>query len=139
MIYMIRISASKMVDTKQLDGLWSSIGWKKRGDKKWKEVMSKTSFCTSAWNGKILVGFGRILEDGIMCMFYDIGVHPKYHGKGIGTEIMKKLIQQVKGKKYASVGLFIWESNKGNIPFYQKFGFEKVSTGMELVRYMRRE
>ena len=52
---------------------------------------------------------------------------------------MKKLIGQVKDKKYASIGLFTWENNAANIQFYEKFGFEKVGTGMELVRYMRRE
>lgn len=132
-------SNSTNIGPKHLDGLWSSIGWKKRGAKKWKEVLSKTSFCVSVWDGRILVGFGRVLEDGVMCMFYDIGVHSKYQRKGIGTKIMKKLIEKVKDKKYVSIGLFAWESNPQNIPFYEKFGFERVGTGMELVQHMRRE
>ena len=127
------------VDAKQLDILFERIGWRKRGAVKWREVLSKSSFGVSAWDGEKLVGFGRLIEDGVMCMFYDIGVLPEYQGKGIGGEIMKRLIDEVKYKKYASIGLFSWEDNPNNIPFYQKFGFEKVGTGMELTKYMKRE
>ncbi len=74
-----------------------------------------------------------------MCMFYDIGVHPDYQRKGIGTNIMQVLIDEVKDKNYASIGLFAWEYNPQNMPFYEKFGFKKVGTGMELLKYMKRE
>ena len=92
------------------------------------------------WDEKTLIGFGRIMEDGVMCMFYDIGVHPAYQRQKIGTKIMNTLLAQVKDKKYASIGLFAWEENKdANMLFYKKFGFEQVNTGMELVKYMKRE
>ncbi len=133
-----RESTAKRINPEHLDTLFESIGWKKR-QKKWKNVLSKSSFVYSVWNGKKLVGLGRIMEDGVMCMFYDIGVHPDYQGKGVGKKIMNALIKKVKNKKFASIGLFAWEENPGNIPFYEKFGFERVGTGMELVRYMRRE
>ena len=87
----------------------------------------------------MLIGFGRILEDGVMCMFYDIGVHPDYQRGGVGKKIMEYLIDKVKDKRYVSIGLFAWEENPANIPFYENFGFEKVGTGMELVKFMKRE
>ena len=87
--------------------------------------------------GDKLIGLGRILEDGIMCMFYGIGIHPDFQKKGIGTKIMKILIEKVKDKGYTSIGLFAWEKNPGNIRFYEKFGFRKTPTGMELFRYMK--
>lgn len=135
----MRYSTNKNIDTEQLDNLWKAIGWRPRGSEKWREVLSKSSFVYSVWDDKMLVGFGRILEDGIMCMFYDIGVHPDYQGQRIGTRIMETLIDQVKDKKYASIGLFTWEENPDNIRFYEKFGFKRVNTGMELVKYMKRE
>lgn len=110
-----------------------------RGSEKWREVLSKSSFVYSVWDDNKLLGFGRILEDGIMCMFYDIGIHPDYQDLGIGTKIMETLIDQVKDKNYASIGLFVWEENPKAIQFYEKFGFKKVNTGMELVKYMERE
>ena len=134
----IRESTSMKVSTKRLDDLWKAIGWRQRGERKWKEVLSKSQHVYSLWNRKQLIGFGRIVEDGIMCMFYDITVHPKYQGKGLGKMIMDNLINQVKGKGYASIGLFAWEGNPNNVPFYETLGFEKT-TGMELKRRMKPE
>ena len=129
----------KDLDINQLDDLWTAIGWASRGKKKWKEVLSKSSFVCSVWDKKNMIGFGRILEDGMMCMFYDIGVHPEFRERGIGTKLVKILINQVKDKGYASIGLFAWEQNPNNILFYKKFGFKQVPTGMELVKHMKRE
>jgi|SRR3989338_3744448 len=134
----VRISTSKNVDARQLDNLWRSI-WIRRGVAKWKEVLSKSRFVCSAWDGKKLVGFGRIVEDGTMCMFYDIAVHPEYRRKGVGTRIMNELVRKIKKKKYASIGLFAWKENPANISFYKKFGFVRVATGMELVKLMKKE
>ena len=76
------------LDTQQLDSLWNAIGWRQRGQEKWKKVLSKSYFMYTAWDGNRLIGTGRITEDGIMCMFYDIGVHPDYQRKGIGARIL---------------------------------------------------
>jgi len=122
----------------QLNELWKSIGWRPRKIKKWTEVLSKTKIMFTAWHEKKLIGTGRLIEDGIMCMLYDIGVHPKYQKQGIGTKILEKLINEIKNKKYASIGLFAWKENKANISFYKKHGFEKT-TGMELTKYMKPE
>ena len=128
---------NKKVDSKHLDLLFSSIGWKPRGAK-WKEVLEKSSFVCSVWDGARLVGFGRIVEDGAMCMFYDVLVRPDYQDRGIGSRIMNYLIGKIKDKKYTSIGLFSWEYNEKSIGFYEKFGFKKVKTGMELVKFMDR-
>ena len=129
----------KNIDTSELDSLFQKIGWNKRGNAKWTEVLSKSYFVYSIWDTKKIIGFGRIMEDGTMCMFYDICVAPDYQNKGIGKQIMEALIKKVKDKNYASIGLFAWEENPNNLPFYEKFGFVKVKMGMELEKYMKRE
>ena len=132
-------STKKEIDTTQLNKLWNAIGWSSRDLNKWKNALLKSTFVISVWDAEKLIGLGRILEDGIMCMFYDIAVHPDYQRRGIGTSIMNKLIDKVKDKRYVSIGLFTWEGNPANNQFYKKFGFEKVGTGMELVKCMQRE
>jgi ribosomal protein S18 acetylase RimI-like enzyme len=104
------------------------MGWQPRSEKKWKEILSKSSFVYSVWDNDKLVGMGRLAEDGIMCMFYDVIVHKNYQGRGIGKMIVNKLIDQTKGKKYCSVGLF---TDKNEIKFYKKLGFKIDSIGME--------
>ncbi|MBI2139044.1 GNAT family N-acetyltransferase [Candidatus Woesearchaeota archaeon] len=130
----------KKIGPKRLDELWIAIGWTPRKTK-WLEVLSKSSFVYSIWDGRRLAGLGRIVEDGVMCMFYDIGVHPDFQGKhSVGPRIIEALIAKVKSKGYASIGLFRWEPNlKNNTRIYEKFGFKNVNTGMELTKYMKRE
>lgn len=135
---MIIYSDSKEIPTEKLDALFQTIGWK-RDLLKWPKVLEKSTHVVCAYDGDTLVGFGRVLEDGVMCMFYDMCVHPDYRGKGVGTRIIEKLIDIVKNKGYASIGLFAWEKNPDNISFYKKFGFEKASGGMELRKYMTAE
>ena len=134
-----RESTSKKLNIKQIDCLRASADWpKRRSDKKWREVLSKSSFVYSIWDKDKMIGMGRILEDGIMCMFYDIVVHKDYQGKGIGKMIMKKLIDQVKDRGYTSIGLFASKENiKFLLPFYKKFGFKLIKTGMECKKYMK--
>ncbi len=122
-----------------LDDLFRSIGWRERGPEKWKEVLDNSRYCAYVITGNSLVGFGRIVEDGVMCMFYDIAIHPDHQTRGLGRELMSGLIAKVRDKDYASIGLFTWEQNPGNVAFYESLGFERVPTGMELTRYMRRE
>jgi len=127
-------SNKKDLNIEQIDFLMSSVGWTNyRGKKKWREILSKSSFVYSVYDGNKMVGFGRILEDGAMCMFYDIMVHYDYQGKGIGKMIMNNLLDFIKDKNYISVSLFAWPENKDFlIPFYNKFGFELFETGMRL-------
>lgn len=135
----IIFSNSKDIPIEKLNRLFEAIGWERGSTQKWEKVLSVSSYVVGAFDEDTLVGFGRILEDGVMCMFYDITVHPDYQGQGIGTKIMENLVDKVKDKGYVSIGLFAWDKNPQNISFYKKFGFEKVDTGMELIKYMTRE
>jgi GNAT superfamily N-acetyltransferase len=127
-------SIKKDLNIEQIDSLMDSVGWSNnRGEEKWREILSKSSFVYSVYDRQKMVGFGRILEDGAMCMFYDIMVHHDYQGQGIGKMIMNSLLEQTKDKDYISVSLFAWPENKDFlIPFYNKFGFELFETGMRL-------
>jgi len=125
------------IETRHLNNLFNAVGWRHREERKWKEVFSKSHFVYTAWDETKdetkLVGMARIVEDGVMCMFYDICVHPDYQRKGIGSRILKELINRTKDKEYRSIGLFAWEENPANIKFYEKFGFVRTS-GMELAK-----
>ena len=127
-------STSKKIDHAQLDALMESVGWTPgRGEKKWEEILSKSSFVYSVYDGDTLVGFGRAVDDGAMCVFYDILVHANYQGKGIGKMVTQHLLDYTKDKNFIAVSLFAWPKNKDFlIPFYRKFGFELFETAMRL-------
>ena len=120
------------IDPAALSELTGAVGWGRRSDEKWHEILTRSKYLYSIWFQNKLVGFGRILEDGTMAMFYDIAVHPEYQGQGLGTKIMRHLLSQVADKGYASIGLFAWDKNPASIAFYEHHGFKQVNFGMKL-------
>jgi GNAT superfamily N-acetyltransferase len=131
-----RESTLKAIEAEKIDALQTSIGWQKRGDEKWKESLAKSFFVYSVWDNDKLIGMGRILEDGTMCMLYDIMVHKDYQGQGIGKMIVGRLVDQIKDKDYHSINVFM--DNESLRPFYEKFGFEPLGTGMQCKKYMKK-
>lgn len=127
-------STNKDLSWEQINNLRFSVGWcTKRGEEKWREILDKSSFVYSVYDKDRMIGMGRIVEDGIFCMFYDIVVHKDYQSQGIGKMIMNNLLTFIKDKKFSSVSLFADPNNRDFlIPFYNKFGFELFETGMRL-------
>ena len=91
-------------------------------------------FSISAIIDNEIVGIAR-LDGDTACNFYinDVYVLPEYQGKGIGSFMMKKLIQYVKEMCIPGTTVYITLfSSKGKEPFYEKLGFERHSGGMEM-------
>lgn len=133
------LESKKEITFSDINALTESVGWGKRfhqTEEKWQYVLDSSTHVAYIKENEKLIAFGRILEDGIMCMFYDICVHPDYQGKDIGTLIMNHLINKIKDKNYISIGLFVWEGNKTAHEFYNKLGFEKA-VAMELKNCMK--
>jgi len=59
----------------------------------------------------------------------DVVVSGEYRGKGIGTDIMKKLIEVGRSKKLRTIDLTS-NPKKGAGHFYEKLGFAERSTGV---------
>ncbi|MGQ3478824.1 GNAT family N-acetyltransferase [Paenibacillus sp. TY11] len=80
-----------------------------------------------------LVGFGRILSDGVYQTFIcDLIVHPDYQNKGMGRAILTQLLEKCKSSGIRWVQL---SSAKNKQSFYEKFGFQERSAdapGMQL-------
>lgn len=129
----IKCLDTKNVDVNQLNNLFEAVGWGRRDIEKCKIILKKSSKVISVWDDSInkLIAFGRIMEDSVMCVFFDIAVHPDYQRKGFGNLVMNKLLDFVKGKEYASISLFAWDKNPYSIKFYEKLGFKQVENGMK--------
>ena len=92
-------------------------------------------YTLSAYDEEQLVGFGRVLCDGVMhAMIFDLIVHPTHQRRGIGSEILKRLVAVCREKDITDVQLFV---AKGMVPFYEEHGFTlrpNDAPGMELSR-----
>ena len=81
-----------------------------------------------AYDGAQLIGAGRAISDGVWrAAIYDVVVLPEYQGKGIGTKIIRYLVQKV------NVDVIMLFAAPGKEIFYNKLGFRKMKTAMALM------
>lgn len=110
--------------SEQAFALFEATGWNvvyKISEREYEQVLRESWYTVSAYDGDKLVGIGRMTSDGILhAMIYDMIVNPEYQGKGIGTEILKRLVDFCHSRRIRDIQLFCaW----GKQPFYEKNGF----------------
>jgi len=99
------------------------------------QALQASWFVLSAYEDKKLVGFGRLVSDGILhAMVYELIVLPEYQRQGIGGEILEKLVENCKEVGVRDIQLFC---ARGKREFYEKRGFVARpgdGPGMQYVR-----
>ena len=128
----IEYRVNSKIKPEELNSIIELVGWKGRSREEWLKILELSSFHVSAWCGSHLVGFGRIFEDGVMCMIYDVMVDPNFQNRKIGTTIMKYIMEELRNHNFHTTGLFAWNKKPELRKFYKKFGFIEVSHGMQL-------
>lgn len=108
--------------------LFGTTGWNEtyRADaRELAEAIDRSWYAVAAYDGDELVGFGRIVSDGVLyAMIYDMIVYPSHQGLGIGTRILERLVARCSAAGLREVQLF---SAKGKAGFYRKRGFVERS------------
>jgi len=84
------------------------------------------------WDGDFLVAFGRATSDGVYrAMLWDVMVHPRYQGQGIGRQLIGHLLAHPKLATVEKVYL-VTTDGQG---FYERLDFKQnPTTTMVLVR-----
>lgn len=89
-------------------------------------VFGNSMFRCFVRDGATLVGAGRSLADGGDCAYIaDVVVHPDHQGRGLGSEIIRRLLSLADG--YKKVILY---AKPGTEAFYGELGFLRMSTAM---------
>lgn len=79
-------------------------------------------FVVSAWDGERLVGCVRALSDGaVRNVVYDLVVEREYRGRGIGSELLRRLMQR------CPRGEWLLQTEEHIVPFYEKMGFRRYA------------
>ena len=114
-------------------------GWGKTSIPKAETAIKNTPFSIVAFDNDTVVGIGRIIGDGALIWYIqDVVVLSEYRGNGIGTAIIKHLIEYAKANSLPNerftIGLM---STNGNEEFYTRLGFrtmpnEHKGHGMEM-------
>ena len=94
-------------------------------------ALSNSHSLITAWNDTQLVGLGNALSDGYLVVYYPhLLVHPDFHGKGIGKQIMQAFQQ-----KYSNFHQQILVANESAIPFYKSCGFVRAGMTESMWKY----
>lgn len=85
-------------------------------------ALANSHSLVSAWKNSNLIGLGNAISDGSVVVYYPhLLVRPDYQGMGIGTEIMRRLIE-----KYKDFHQHILVADGRAIEFYRKCGFTRA-------------
>lgn len=114
----------------EIISLYKSVGWVNYTNN---PLMLKESFANSlkilgAYDNEKLLGVIRVVGDGHSVVFIqDILIYPEYQRKGIGTALLKRVLQDY---KYVYQKHLLTENTEKTIQFYKSLGFT-MDTDME--------
>ncbi|WP_232697191.1 GNAT family N-acetyltransferase [Brevibacillus daliensis] len=116
-------------DFTQLLSLYESLGWNslKLSVDELKQMCNQSWYAIYAFDDQKLVGMGRIISDGVITgIICGLCVLPSYQSKGIGREMLNRMIRHCEQNRVIPQ-LLCTESLES---FYESFGFKKFSVGM---------
>lgn len=99
------------------------------GRKRYVDIM-KSRFLSASWQAWVAAQEGIVIGYTIVCrkdtVLYGKGlfVDPAYQGKGVGTALFGRSVEQ--SKKYDGMSLVVVERNKSARHLYYKYGFTEV-------------
>ncbi len=107
--------------------LRESVGWVNFSKEQSTKALENSLYTIAAAECGEIVGMGRLAGDGMYYIIVDVVVHPTYQNKGIGREILQRLIAFVDRETptggRSSIQLI---AEKGKEAFYQKAGFRLI-------------
>ena len=120
--------------------LFESTGWNQAyqvDNEELRAAIKNSWYSISAYTtAGDLIGFGRVVSDGVLYAFVcDMIIDPDYQNQGIGTTILKKLIQKCEEVNVRVLWLCAAVNKSG---FYRKNGFiarPPNAPGMQLNLY----
>ena len=117
---------NETVSAKALSDLRESVGWN-RMENEYTNPLMKSYYHIAVYVKDELVGYIDCVANGVTDAYIqDLMVHPDYQGKGVGTDLMNKMIMYLKEKRIYMISVVFEESLK---PFYDKFGFYNMLCG----------
>ncbi len=78
------------------------------------------------YDGEHIVGVARALTDGMFqAAIYNVALDEEYQGRGIGGEMIRRLLDQLKGQNV------ILYTHPRTVLMYEKMGFRRAKTALE--------
>lgn len=117
---------NKPVSVKALADLRESVGWN-RMESEYKNPLLTSYYHIAVYEKEALIGYIDCVSNGVTDAYIqDLMVRPDYQGRGIGTDLMEKMIDYLKNKHIYMISVVFDESLKA---LYKKFGFYNMLCG----------
>ncbi|MEQ8861732.1 MAG: GNAT family N-acetyltransferase [Pseudomonadales bacterium] len=65
---------------------------------------------------------------GEYCQLEELIVDPSARGRNVGALLVTATVERARSRGCAEYGLYLVQSTEKNLPFYEKFGFERVGS-----------
>jgi GNAT superfamily N-acetyltransferase len=109
------------IDPQAVSDLLASRGMRARSAQEMRQALAGSSDVVAAYDGTVLVGFGRLISDGVWYgSIWDVAVRAGHEGRGIGTRIVNELLSCARRRGLYMVGLFAAPRHRA---FYERLGF----------------
>lgn len=107
--------------------LRKAVGWKNFCREQVEQAITQSYYSVVIRENGESIAMGRIIGDGLYFTIVDVVVRPDYRGKGLGTLIIKKLIEHIEQGVPAGGRVSIQLiSEMGKEDFYVKQGFKLI-------------
>ena len=115
-------NSPQSVTAEQLSGFF--VGWPAHPDPQTHlEILRRSHAVWLAFDGDQCVGFVNALSDGVFYAYVPLlEVLPGYQGKGIGQELMKRMLDSLSGMYAIDV-----VCDEAVAPFYDRMGFSRCA------------
>ena len=119
------------LDLIELDQLLQTVGWSRRPTRRVKKALELSILVVGLWKHDKkfprLVGFARCTGDGVLeATIWDVAINPVYQGLGLGKELMKYLLKELKLIGINKVTLF---ADADVVKFYKSQGWNLEPRG----------
>lgn len=123
---------NETVPAKALSDLRESVHWG-RMEAEYSNPLLTSYYHIAVYDEDRLIGYVDCVSNGVTDAYIqDLMVHPDYQGKGLGTDLMNRMIAYLKERHIYIISVVFDEELK---PFYEKFGFYTMLSGqMETYR-----
>ena len=123
------------INWETISTLFELVAWGKRPANEIKAAFETSTVVCFIKQDNAIVGFGRTVDDGrYYALLVDVVIHPNYQKQGLGTVIVNRLKEQLKGYEFVTL-----TAAPGKDGFYKKLGWKQQKSSYILPKDEKQE
>ena len=128
----MRFIENTPVPADHIANLRQAVGWN-RMESSYRDPRLLSYFHVACYDHEKLIGYIDTVSNNVADAYIqDLMVHPNHQSRGIGTELMNRVIAKLKADRIYMISVIYDEKLQ---PFYQRFGFFEMRAGQLQTRH----